>query len=71
MAKQLLNRSLKEGAELVISYRSDKEGAEEVLDSIQKVGEKARAFYADFSTHEGVEIEGREVETNMTKLHCF
>ncbi|MCA2541018.1 MAG: SDR family oxidoreductase [Microcystis sp. M54BS1] len=44
----------KEGAELVISYRSDKKGAEEVIDCIQKVGEKAKAFYADFSTCEGV-----------------
>lgn len=45
----------KEGAELVISYRSDKKGAEEVLDCIQKAGGNARAFYADFSTYEGVE----------------
>lgn len=44
----------KEGAELVISYRSDKKGAEEVIDCIQKVGGKAKAFYADFSTCDGV-----------------
>lgn len=45
----------KEGAELVISYRSDKKGAEEVIACIQKTGGNASAFYADFSTHEGVE----------------
>lgn len=50
----------KEGAELVISYRSDKKGTEEVLEYIQKTGGKARAFYADFSTHEGVEQFYRE-----------
>jgi NAD(P)-dependent dehydrogenase (short-subunit alcohol dehydrogenase family) len=50
----------KEGAELVISYRSDKKGAEEVLDCIQKAGGNASALYADFSTHEGVEQFYRE-----------
>jgi NAD(P)-dependent dehydrogenase (short-subunit alcohol dehydrogenase family) len=50
----------KEGAELVISYRSDKKGAEEVLDCIQKVNGKASALYADFSTNEGVEQFYRE-----------
>jgi NAD(P)-dependent dehydrogenase (short-subunit alcohol dehydrogenase family) len=45
----------KEGAELVISYRTDKKGAENVLDCIQKAGGNARAFYADFSTCEGIE----------------
>lgn len=44
----------KEGAEVVISYRSDKKGAEEVVDCIQKAGGNARAIYADFSTCEGV-----------------
>ena len=45
----------KEGAELVISYRSDKKGAEEIIDCIQKTNGNASALYADFSTHEGVE----------------
>lgn len=44
----------KEGAELVISYRSDKKGAEEVVSCIEKAGGKATAFYANFSTQEGV-----------------
>lgn len=50
----------KEGAELVISYRSDKKGAEKVLDCIQKGGGNASALYADFSTNEGVEQFYRE-----------
>lgn len=44
----------KEGAELVISYRSDEKGAHETIDCIQKAGGKASALYADFSTHEGI-----------------
>jgi NAD(P)-dependent dehydrogenase (short-subunit alcohol dehydrogenase family) len=43
----------KEGAEIVISYRSDKKGAEEIIDCIQKINGNARALYADFSTHFG------------------
>ena len=50
----------KEGAELVISYRSDKKGAEEIIDCIQKTNGNVSALYADFSTHEGVEQFYRE-----------
>ncbi len=50
----------KEGAELVISYRSDRKGAEEIVDCIQKTRGNASALYADFSTHEGVEKFYRE-----------
>lgn len=50
----------KEGAELAISYRSDKKGAEEVINRIQKAGGNASALYADFSTHAGVEQFYRE-----------
>jgi len=50
----------KEGAELVISYRSDKKGAEETVDCIQQAGGNASALYADFSTYEGVEQFYRE-----------
>ncbi len=45
----------KEGAELVISYRSDKKGAEKVVESIRKENGKVSALYADFSTYEGIE----------------
>ena len=44
----------KEGAELVISYRSDKKGAEETVQCIQKAGGTVKALHADFSTHIGV-----------------
>ncbi len=50
----------KERAELVISYRSDKKGAEEIIGCIQKTNGNASALYADFSTHEGVEQFYRE-----------
>lgn len=50
----------KEGAELVISYRSDKKGAKQVLDCIQKAGGSASSLYADFSTHQAVEQFYRE-----------
>lgn len=49
-----------EGAELVISYRSDKKGAEEVINCIQKAGGIAKAVYADFSTSTGIEQFYRE-----------
>jgi len=44
----------KEGAELVISFRSDQKGAEETISSIKKANGKASALHADFSTHEKV-----------------
>jgi len=53
-----------EGAEVVISYRSDKAGAESTVDAIKKVAGKAKALYADFSETEGVErffIEAIEI----------
>ena len=50
----------KEGAELVISYRSDKKGAEETVQCIQKASGIAKALHADFSTHLGVEQFYRE-----------
>ena len=50
----------KEGAELVISYRSDKKGAEETVLCIQKASGIAKALHADFSTHDNVEQFYRE-----------
>ena len=45
----------KEGAEVVLSYRSDKNGAEETVQTIQKAGGSARALHADFSAYSGIE----------------
>lgn len=45
----------KEGAEVLISYRSDKKGAEETVEYIQKANGKGSALYADFATSKGVE----------------
>ena len=40
----------KEGAELVISYRSDKKGAEETAQFIRQANGIVKAVHADFST---------------------
>ncbi len=44
-----------EGAEIIISYRSDKKGAEDTVRTIQAANGVADALYADFSTYSGVE----------------
>ncbi|MGM9452827.1 SDR family NAD(P)-dependent oxidoreductase [Legionella bozemanae] len=38
-----------QGADVVISYRSDAQGAEETVQAIKATGRNAKAFYADFS----------------------
>ncbi len=45
----------KEGADVVISYRSDKEGAESTINEIEKMGRKGKAIFADFSQQGGVQ----------------
>jgi len=45
----------KEGAEIIISYRSDKKGAEETVHAIKRTNGMATALHADFSTYGGVE----------------
>jgi NAD(P)-dependent dehydrogenase (short-subunit alcohol dehydrogenase family) len=45
----------KEGADVVISYRSDQTGALEVADEIKKLGRQAEAIFADFSIASGVD----------------
>lgn len=44
-----------EGSELVVSYRSDKKGVEETVDTIQEDNGKVTAVFADFSTFEGIQ----------------
>lgn len=43
------------GADVVISYRSDKSGADDVVNQIEKIGRRARAIYADFSELENID----------------
>ena len=45
----------KQGADVVISYRSDKEGALETLDLIKSYSSKSTALYADFLDNANVE----------------
>ncbi|KTD70811.1 SDR family NAD(P)-dependent oxidoreductase [Legionella tucsonensis] len=43
-----------QGADVVISYRSDTKGAKETVQAIKATGRNAKAFYADFSKMEHV-----------------
>ena len=43
------------GSDVVISYRSDKEGADSVVKNIKEQGRFAQALYADFSNKKEVE----------------
>lgn len=44
----------REGADVVISFRSDEKGARDTVNDIEKYGRMAQAFYADFAHTEGV-----------------
>ena len=44
----------KEGADCCISYRSDEKGAQQTIEEIEKIGNRAKAIYADFATKEGI-----------------
>lgn len=44
-----------EGADVVVSYQTNKKGAEDTVAAIEKLGRKAKAIPADFTTLEGVE----------------
>lgn len=46
----------KEGADVVISFRSDKLGAKNTVHTIEQAGGTAACFFADFSTTEGVKL---------------
>src|SRR5689334_2370895 len=43
-----------QGADIVISYRSDAKGAEETVQAIKAMGRSAKAIYADFSNMDEV-----------------
>lgn len=44
----------KEGAQVCISYRSDEKGAQQTVETIQKMGGRAKAIYADFADTKNV-----------------
>ena len=46
----------KEGADALISYRSDEEGASKTVAFIEKLGRQAKAVYADFSQFEDIKL---------------
>lgn len=45
-----------EGADVVISYRSDEAGAKNTIRTIEQLGRLGKSFFADFSTTEGVKL---------------
>lgn len=46
----------KEGADVVISYRSDEAGAKDTISAVEQLGRLGKCIFADFSTTEGVKI---------------
>jgi len=46
----------KEGVDVLISYRSDEDGASKTVASIEELGRQAKAVYADFSQFENVDL---------------
>lgn len=54
IGRQIAIAFAEQGADIVISYRSDKSGAEETVKAIHALGRKAWASYADFSNHQEV-----------------
>lgn len=45
-----------EGADVVVSYRTDEKGASETIKEIQKLGRSCKAIYADFSHLKETEV---------------
>ncbi|MCD6046197.1 MAG: dehydrogenase with different specificity related to short-chain alcohol dehydrogenase [Gammaproteobacteria bacterium] len=54
MGREMALAFAQEGADIVISYRNDEAGAKETVAAIEKIGQKATAFYADFSQMENI-----------------
>ncbi|GAB4232790.1 MAG: hypothetical protein Tsb0021_11550 [Chlamydiales bacterium] len=46
----------KEGADVVIHYRSDEDGAKDTVASIESLGRLGKAIYSDFSQFENIRL---------------
>ncbi|STY31128.1 short-chain dehydrogenases/reductases family protein [Legionella wadsworthii] len=57
-----------QGADVVISYRSDAKGAEETIQTIKATGQDAKAFYADFSQIESVATFAEEAMSYLGRV---
>lgn len=55
IGKAIATLFAKEGADVVISYRTDEMGAKSVVSAIEHLGRKGKCIYADFSKAEGVQ----------------
>ena len=47
IGRAIVERLAQEGADIVLCYRANKAGADEVIAEVQKMGRKAAAFQAD------------------------
>ena len=56
------------GADVVISYRSDQQGADETVDSIKSTGKNAWALQADFSSMQGVDSFAQKALAHLGKV---
>src|SRR4051812_13460110 len=56
IGKAIATAFAKEGADVVISYRSDETGAKDTIRAVKKLGRSGECLFADFSTTEGVKI---------------
>lgn len=54
IGKQIATEFSRQGADVVISYRSDKAGAIHTQSEMQKYGDQSAILYADFSSMDGV-----------------
>jgi len=55
----------KEGADVVISYRSDEAGAHETVKAIQNLGRDGKALYAEFSQANNVAVFAEEAIAHL------
>ncbi len=58
----------REGADIVISYRSDEEGGRSTVQAIEALGRNAWAFAADFSNDRGVRDFYEQVLAHLGKI---
>lgn len=59
------------GANVLINYHSDEEGAQKTLEEIEKAGSKGIVLQGDVSKQEGISNMFDEVKKNFGKLHIL
>src|SRR5690606_14610420 len=59
------------GANVLINYHSDKEGAQKTLEEIEKAGGKAIVLQGDVGKQEDISLMFEETKKNFGKLHIL